>query len=122
MAKEWVGRLLQATIMTVALAAVCQELEKPKERREWHGRAAGIVPYDFRVPSLDRLKDSFWNPYEGRVFTPAVCGLGWAVNFHALLENLRFLSQPDFSEETFLMPDEHMKEILAEAMEMEEVS
>jgi hypothetical protein len=112
-------RLLQVAAISFALIAVCQEMEKPKERRGWHGRAAGIVPYDFRLPTLDRLKDSYWNPYESRVFTPTVLGLGWAVNFYSLLENLRFLHQPDVSEESFLMPGEHMKEILAEAMEVE---
>jgi hypothetical protein len=112
-------RVLQVAALSFTLIAICQELEKPKQRRGWHGRAAGIIPYDFRVPTRERVKDSYWNPYESRIFTPVIFGLGWSINFHSLLENLRFLPQPDVSEESFLMPGEHMKEILAEAMEVE---
>jgi hypothetical protein len=112
-------RLLQVAALSFTLIAVCQELEKPREQRMWQGRAAGVVPYSFRMPTLGRLKESFWNPYESRMLTPAVFGLGWAVNFFTLLENLRFLPQTDVSEETFLLPGEHMKEILAEAVEAE---
>ena len=39
MAKEWFIRAIQATVITVALAAVCQEMEKPAEERHWHGAA-----------------------------------------------------------------------------------
>jgi hypothetical protein len=112
-------RLLQVAAISFTLIAVCQELEKPKEKRVWHGRAAHIVPYDFRMPTVDSLKESFWNPYDSHILTPAVFGLGWAINFHTLLENLRFLPQPDVSEESFLIPGEHMKEILAEAVDAE---
>lgn len=112
-------RLIEVAAISFALIAVCQEMEKPKERREWHGKAAGIVPYDFRMPNLDRLKDSFWNPYDNRVITPTVCGLGWSINFSALLEYARLLPHPDISEENFLIPGEHMREILAESAEME---
>lgn len=119
MNSQWLVRLTQVTALAFAMIAICQEMEKPKERREWHGRAGGIVPYDFRSPTLERLQEAFWNPYESRIFSPTVFGLGWTINFHALLENLRFLPEPDVSEESFLMPGEHMKEVITQALEME---
>ena len=111
--------MIQLTIFTLTLAAVCQEMEKPREERRWHGKVAGIVPYDFRKPTVERLKDSYWNPYETRIFTPAVLGLGWAVNFYSLLENLGFFETPDVSEESFLMPSQTMREVLHQMQEQE---
>jgi len=105
--------ILQATTIALTLVAVCQELEKPKEERRWHGKVAGFVPYDFRMPTTERFKESFWNPYERRVFTPRPFGVGWAINFYTLLENLGLIRQPDVSEESFLMPTQAMKDLLA---------
>ena len=112
MDRECVNRVIQVAAFTLALFAVCQEMEKPREERKWYGTVAGIVPYEFRKPTVERLKDSYWNPYETRIFTPAVFGLGWAVNFYSLLENLGFFEPPDVSEESFLMPSQTMREIL----------
>lgn len=32
--------------------------------------------------------NNFWNPDDTRVFPPTNFGLGWDVNFHAVLRNL----------------------------------
>lgn len=114
---DFCTRVLQVVALALALAAVCQEMEKPKEERKWHGTVAGFVPYDFRLPTLERLKETWWNPYDSRIFVPRAFGIGWAVNFHAFLENLRMTGQEDVSEEHFLMPGEHMKEVLEQALE-----
>jgi len=111
MNREWFTRIVQVTVVALTLAAVFQELEKPKEEREWHGKVVGIFPYDFRIPTIKRLKESFWNPYQSRVFTPSVFGIGWAINFCALLENLRVIEE-DVSEESFLMPSQTIKDLL----------
>ncbi len=113
-----INRLLQATVITLSLVAVCQELEKPKEERLWHGKVAGFVPYDFRMPTLARIREAYWNPYDSRILVPEAFGIGWAINFYALLERLRLIGQ-DLSEEDFLMPGEHMKEVLTHALEAE---
>ena len=112
MNREWFARIIQVTAITLTLAAICQELEKPKEERTWHGRVAGLIPYDFRLPTIERLKESYWNPYDSRIFTHEVFGIGWAINFYALLERMRFIGQ-GISEEDFLMPTREMKELLA---------
>lgn len=111
MDREWFKRLLQAAALTLTLAAVCQELEKPREERTWHGKVARFVPYDFRVPTLDRIMETYWNPKKKQIFNPQVFGVGWAVNFHALLEKLGVTGQ-DVSEESFLMPTRSIKEVL----------
>ncbi len=73
-------RTMAAVVFGVTVAAVIQELSKPEEEREWHGIVAGFVPYDFRPPTLDRLRDSWWNPESEELFTDRVFGVGWAVN------------------------------------------
>ncbi len=115
---KYVTRLLQATVVTFTLLAVCQELEKPREKRLWHGKVAGFVPYDFRLPTLERIREAYWNAYDSRILVPEAFGIGWAINFYALLERLRLIGQ-DFSEEDFLMPGKHMKEALTHALEAE---
>ena len=43
------------------------------------------VPYDFRFPTLRRLRERWWNPEDTRLFTPQVFGVGWSVNLHRLV-------------------------------------
>lgn len=111
MDRKWLTTMLQLTAVALATAAILQELEKPAEERKWHGKVAGFIPYDFRLPTLERVRETYWNPYERRVFTPEVFGVGWAINFYALLENLGVI-ELDVSEESFLMPTESIKEVL----------
>ena len=81
-------RFIMGIGMGLIAAAVYQELQKPHEERTWHGRVAGIVPYDFRPPTLERLHEAYWNPDEPRVFTDRVLGVGWAINFYSLRQVL----------------------------------
>jgi hypothetical protein len=111
MKREWLIRLIQATAITVTLAAVCQELEKPKEERHWHGKL-GIIPYDFRLPTIERFKETCWNPDEGRIFTKTPLGIGWTINFYTLLEKMRVVGESYATEEDFLMPTESLRRVL----------
>ena len=114
MSGKWFNKILQATAVTITLVAICQQLEKPEEEREWYGKVAGFIPYDFRLPTSERLKEAYWNPYDSRIFTPDVFGIGWAINFYALLERLRLIGK-GISEENFLMPTKSIKEILEQS-------
>jgi hypothetical protein len=107
----WFIRMIQVATVTLTLVAVCQELEKPKEERKWQGTVVGVCPYNFHMPTVDRIKDAYWNPDDSRIFTPPVFGIGWAINFCSLLENMRIL-EADVSEESFLMPSPAMKEAM----------
>jgi hypothetical protein len=52
---------------------------------EKHGKILG-VPYDFRPPTLARIRERMWNREDPRVITPRVFGAGWTINFAALRE------------------------------------
>ena len=67
----------------LGVVAIIQELRKPPEERTWHGEVADIVPYDFRIPTAERFRSTYWNP-EGPIIGGKVFGVGWAPNFGAL--------------------------------------
>src|SRR5260370_7244180 len=64
------------------VAAVATELSKPAPERTWEGRLWGVVPYDFRPPTWERIRDAYWNPRSDRLFSDRVFGVGWAVNLY----------------------------------------
>jgi len=80
--------LLRTLVLLSVAGAVYNELRKPAAERTWHGRVLGVVPYDFRLPSLDRIRDAYWNPKDDRLFTDRPLGVGWAVNIPILLRRL----------------------------------
>jgi Family of unknown function (DUF5808) len=61
-------------------AAILQELRQPPDERTWHGKVAGVVPYDFRMPTIRRIRESWWAPNDDRIFTKQVWGVGWTLN------------------------------------------
>jgi hypothetical protein len=63
----------------LTLAAIVRELRRPRRRRRWHGRILG-VPYDFRRPTVRRVKRTWWAPRDSSVIKPRAFGLGWDVN------------------------------------------
>lgn len=75
-----IWRLILAIIGVIA---IIQELRRPAEERTWHGQVAGFVPYDFRMPTIGRVKETYWNP-EGPILSAKVFGVGWAPNFGVL--------------------------------------
>jgi hypothetical protein len=79
------------TIAGLALvaAAVATELRKPPTEREWHGRVAGFVPYEFRLPTLHRIEERWWNPDDPRIFTEHVFGVGWSINLAQVVRLVR---------------------------------
>lgn len=77
--KDLVKLIRTLAWMTFA-AAIYQELRKPPEARSWNGKVAGVVPYDFRIPTIDHLREAYWDPENEQVFSEKVFGVGWAVN------------------------------------------
>jgi hypothetical protein len=71
------------------LLAVVRELRRPPGLRAWHGTVLGVVPYDFRRPTLARLRDTWWSPDDGRLLMPRVLGVGWSVNLAHAVQLLR---------------------------------
>ncbi|HUQ42686.1 MAG TPA: hypothetical protein VM052_09305 [Candidatus Limnocylindrales bacterium] len=81
-------KLLRAFFWFALVAAIYQELKKPPEERTWHGKVVGAVPYDFRVPTVERFREAYWAPDTDRVFSDRVVGVGWAVNIPVAVRKL----------------------------------
>ncbi len=79
--------LWRLVLAIIGVVAVVQELRKPPDERAWHGRVADLVPYDFRMPTVTRFREAYWNP-DGPVLPGKAWGVGWALNFGALKKKL----------------------------------
>ena len=77
-----IRRLVRFTAFALVAAAVATELAKPAAERTWQGKVFGAVPYDFRPPTWQRIRDAYWNPESDRLFSDRVFGVGWAVNLY----------------------------------------
>lgn len=64
--------------------AIVEQLRLPPEERTWHGRIAGI-PYDFRFPTAERIRATFWNSNTSQFLVPQAFGIGWTINFYPLV-------------------------------------
>jgi len=74
------GNLIRWTGVALVVWALYRELSKPPEERTWHGKLAGFIPYDFRVPTLEQLRAAYWNPEGNYLFSDRVLGVGWGIN------------------------------------------
>ncbi len=72
--------------------AVAQQLQKPPEERTWRGKLFGFVPYDFQMPTLEKLREAYWNPDNPSILTDRVFGVGWAINFYPIYRWLQGLA------------------------------
>ena len=58
------------------------------------GRATGRflgVPYDFTMPTPEKMRDRFWNEKEREIVTPPVFGAGWSINLREVAHRVGFL-------------------------------
>lgn len=65
-------------------AAIIDQLRLPSEQRSWQGQL-GAIPYDFRMPTPERIRAKVWNKDTSRVIMPHIFGVGWSLNFYPLL-------------------------------------
>jgi hypothetical protein len=77
-------RFVKLVAFGLVLAALIDQLRRDPEERTWEGSVAGIVPYDFRMPTLERARSRWWNTEDDRLFVPQVFGVGWTINFARL--------------------------------------
>lgn len=75
--KRTFGISLAALLVGIAVGT---ELAKPPAERTWTGRISGLVPYDLRPPTLQRFRDSWWDPDGSSIITRQAFGVGWTVN------------------------------------------
>ncbi|MBF9066849.1 DUF5808 domain-containing protein [Streptacidiphilus fuscans] len=79
--------LVLAGVSALVGAALAKELGQPAEDRTWHGRIAGL-PYDFRPPTLARVRAEFWAPDNPSLLTPHAFGIGYGLNLGRLARDL----------------------------------
>jgi hypothetical protein len=107
-------------------AAVAQQLRRPREARTWEGKVAGVVPYDLRPPTVERLRKAYWDPSDRRVLRPKAFGVGWDVNLGAVTRKEQLLQSAwnvDPNDESHIQrviedtlhehPDANFEEVLA---------
>ncbi len=84
--------ILGLTVMAIAGKAIKDQLDLPPQYRTWHGNVLGI-PYDFRRPTPEKIRSTFWNEHSSLLFVPQVFGIGWTINFYPLLNPPRRLEE-----------------------------
>ncbi|MBM2811801.1 MAG: hypothetical protein HW416_2560 [Chloroflexi bacterium] len=79
-----------ATLLGFGLVtwALVRELATPSEKRQWHGQLGGLIPYDFRLPTVDRMVNAYCDPESDRVFTDMPFGVGWGINVAGLVRRI----------------------------------
>jgi hypothetical protein len=82
-------KLIKWTVIALAAMAILEQLRRPSDERTWEGTVVGFVPYDFRMPTIERARSRWWNPDEPRLFVPQVFGVGWTINVARLVGRVR---------------------------------
>ena len=83
------ANLVRLVAMGLTAAAVVKELRTPAEERTWHGEVAGFVPYDFRMPTVERVRERVWDPEGDHIVSPHVFGVGWTLNVGRIVKLVR---------------------------------
>lgn len=68
-------------VTTLVSAAIVDQLRRPTDERTWHGTILGI-PYDFRPPTPEKVRNTVWNKETSKIFLPHAFGIGWSINFY----------------------------------------
>jgi hypothetical protein len=84
-------RFVKLVAIGLVVAAVIDQLRRDRDERTWEGTVAGFVPYDLRMPKLERARSRWWNNDDDRLFVPQVFGVGWTVNLARLAKLARFV-------------------------------
>ena len=76
--------ILSILFLVYVAIAITQQLQRPPEERTWYGKIAGI-PYDFRIPTVERIRATFWNKDTSQILLPQVFGIGWSINLYPII-------------------------------------
>ena len=77
-----------AIMIFVIVAAVHAYRTKQSQGRYYN------VPFEFRIPTIERAKKRVWNPSDRRLFTPNIFGVGWTLNLHEAARRLNIIEEP----------------------------
>lgn len=75
--------ILSALFLAIAASAIREQLRREPPDRTWYGKVVGI-PYDFRFPTAERLRTTFWNKNVPDLVVPQVFGIGWTINLYRI--------------------------------------
>lgn len=81
-----IGKLIRLAFLLALVAVGIHAYRERKSHGVYHG-----VPFDFRVPTSDRVMARMWNPDDSRVITPTVFGVGWSVNLYQAGRDMGFI-------------------------------
>lgn len=84
--------------------AIDQELKKDPDERTWTGTIAG-VPYNFNVQQWREIANEYWNPASDQLFSPHAIGLGWGINFAAVVRRAQALAEAQQQQRHLSEPD-----------------
>jgi hypothetical protein len=76
--------ILSVLFLVYVAIAITQQLQRPPEDRTWYGKIAGI-PYDFRIPTVERIRATFWNKDTSQILLPQAFGIGWSINLYPIM-------------------------------------
>jgi uncharacterized membrane protein len=79
-----INTLAGVVFIVLTIYAIREQLRRAPEERTWHGTIFGI-PYDFRLPTAERLRTTFWNKDSSQLLVPQVFGIGWTLNLYPLV-------------------------------------
>ena len=79
-----VNAIFSLLFLIYVAIAITQQLQRPPEERTWYGKIAGI-PYDFRLPTVERIRAAFWNKDTSQIFLPQAFGIGWSINMYPIV-------------------------------------
>lgn len=51
------------------------------------------IPYDWRRPTPENVRNRTWNPNDRRIFTPHAFGWGWSINIYEVLRRLHLVGR-----------------------------
>ena len=72
------------------LAAVAYALKNKRS----HGTFMR-VPFEFRVPTVERVRERWWNPEDESILTQHVFEVGWSLNLYQIGKKLGLLRPDD---------------------------
>ena len=90
-----IGKILNAAVVAVVVATTIHAYRERKTHGDFHS-----IPFDFRAPTIDRVRERLWNPDDSRVLTPPVFGVGWSINLYQAARDMGLIDAAESESES----------------------
>ena len=84
-----IGKVIKVAATAVFVATAVYAYREKKSHGVFYG-----IPFDYRVPTPERIRERLWNPDDPRVLTPMVFGAGWSINFYQAGVDMGLIEPP----------------------------